>query len=281
MNAAPTSAMKHSRRQVVQTITQTKSQQADPSTVVENQTLTSFLPPPPPTPVPNPQSNQKHTDVGAVAGGVVGGVVGLALIIAAACFLLYRWRRNRNKRALDDIYAETGMGGGGVDRHARMRGTQPVMNEPPTTWSSNGSIPVEPEAYPQSMEPRADEEPVTYVAPIHAYHNQADNGVENTTPANLPTYVHQAEPDANQDSHIQGITSIPPKPVDAEGSNVSGNDGLGEPLLIKTASLNRNASQDLEKSPSSAFMWLPRHKIYGGASPAGYAPSDTSPYPSH
>ena len=78
--------MKYSRRQVVETITQTRSQQADPSTVVENQTLTSFLPPPPPTTAPNPRPEQKHTDTGAVAGGVVGGVVGLALIIAAVCF---------------------------------------------------------------------------------------------------------------------------------------------------------------------------------------------------
>jgi len=280
MNAKPTNAMKHSRRQVVETITQTKSHQADPSTVVENQTRTTFLPPPPPTPAPNPHPEQKHTNTGAVAGGVVGGVVGLALIIAAVCVLLFRRRRNRNKRALDDIYAETGVGGGGTDRHARMRGTQPAVNDIPTTWSANTTIPSQPEMYPQSLGPEADQEPLKFVTPIHSYPEQAANNVENTTPAHLPTYVHEAENGVMQDSHMEGITTTQPGSFIPEESTAMPSTGLGEPLLIKTGSLNRNTSQDLEKSPSSAFMWLPRHKIYG-ASSAGYTPSDASPYPTN
>ena len=280
MNETPTNAMKYSRRQVVETITQTRSQQADPSTVVENQTLTSFLPPPPPTTAPNPRPEQKHTDTGAVAGGVVGGVVGLALIIAAVCFLLFRWRRNRNKRALDDMYAETGVGGGGTDRHARMRGTQPIVSDHASTWNSNASIPADPEMYPQTMGLEADQEPLTYAAPIHSHPDQITDNVENTTHADFPAYVHEAENGVQQDSHVDEIAPRQPDSLAPEESTRMPSTGLGEPLLIKTGSLNRNASQDIEKSPSSAFMWLPRHKVYG-ASPAGYTPSDASPYPTN
>lgn len=329
MNATPTSLIRHSRRQVVQTITQTSSQQADPSTVVENQTLTSFLPPPPPTAAPNSDEDDNNTDVGAVAGGVVGGVVGLALIIAVVTFFIYRWRRNRNKRALDDLYAETGVGGGGTDRHARLRGMQATVGDPSATWNSNSAIPAQSDMYSQSMATPEDHEPMTYAAPIHVssqalqgpptftsdpytgmyesqvppaqlQHNdiitdtastqgmregqnqtdhstRAENAVENTTPQVPST---QGTENANdQGTQRKGLLVVQPGSMSAGNSNIMSSTDSAEPLLIKTHSLNRNASQDLEKSPSSAYMWLPRHKIHG-ASPVGYTPSDASPYPS-
>ena len=117
------------RKDATTVVKQTKSIQGPDKTVVVNQTSTSYATPsnlPSTHPSVN-ESDDSGTPAGPVAGGVVGGVVGLALLLAAAWFLYQHIKKKRNTRALDDMYAETGMGGGGVDRNARIRGNQDTM----------------------------------------------------------------------------------------------------------------------------------------------------------
>ena len=96
------------------------------SEVVTRQVSSTVAAPGPPSSPPNSGPGQQvvekhHTNTGAVAGGVVGGVVGAALL-ALIAFLIWRKRRNsRTTRRLDEMFAESGVGGGGVDRRTRAR----------------------------------------------------------------------------------------------------------------------------------------------------------------
>lgn len=138
------SGMQRVRRdEVVTVVSQTRSVQGPDNTVVVSQTSTTYAPRPSPTqnPSENETKDDSDTPAGPVAGGVVGGVVGLALILAVAWFIYRRIKKNRATRALDDMYAETGMGGGGVDRHTRMRPAQTDMMPISSSWESDARTP--------------------------------------------------------------------------------------------------------------------------------------------
>lgn len=116
----PTRSVPYVRRQQsVATVVETSTR----SSPGRQEALTSYVTStaPIPTPTQTPQPQQKQTAAGPVAGGVVGGVVGVAILIAVAYMLIRRARNRRATRALDSAYAEAGVGGGGVDRRARMR----------------------------------------------------------------------------------------------------------------------------------------------------------------
>lgn len=105
-------------------VTVTQSHQG--SLVTVQKTHTTVAPPSTPTGHPQSQHNKENNDTpaGPVAGGVVGGVVGLALLLAISYFIWRRVRSRRDTRKLDEVFAEAGVGGGGIDRRMRTRGNQ-------------------------------------------------------------------------------------------------------------------------------------------------------------
>lgn len=158
------------RRVSVDVTTQTQTAAGTSSAVTVKSYSTAVAPPPPPTPAPPPPP-EHHTNVGAVVGGVIGGVAGVAILAALAGLLFAAQRRRRTTRRLDEVYAEAGVGGGGVDRRNRTR--------PPST-----------DMLPMPSSPPPPHGPAPQVLPTMAEHEPAGA-------ASMPTYesdnVHQAQ----------------------------------------------------------------------------------------
>lgn len=192
----PTPAMSHlmPRQEVTTVVSHTSSVEAPGRTVTLERTSTSYAPPPPQTNSPEPEKNDSSTPAGPVAGGVVGGVVGLALILGVLWYLIHRIRRNRATRALDDMYAETGMGGGGVDRHARTRANNPATMPLSSSWDSGTPIHMEQDMYDAPMAVPTDPTQTAFAAPIHSQARQdsldAPGFITHPLEADVPWQTH-------------------------------------------------------------------------------------------
>lgn len=180
------------RKDVTTVVKQTKSVHGPDNTVVVNQTSTSYASPtnlPSNNPTVN-ESSDSGTPAGPVAGGVVGGVVGLALLIAATWFIYRHIKKKRNTRALDDMYAETGMGGGGVDRNARMRGNQGMMPAS-NSWETGAPIHTEEDLYHAPAVTQQDVSQTAFASPVHA--NQLNTEPGKPTAVSIPPSTSVAE----------------------------------------------------------------------------------------
>lgn len=219
------------RKDITTVVKQTKSIHGPDNTVVVNQTSTSYASPTN-LPTNNPsvnESDDSSTPAGPVAGGVVGGVVGLALLIAAAWFVYQHIKKKRNTRALDDMYAETGMGGGGVDRNARMRGNQgmmPVSN----SWETGAPIHTEEDLYHAPAAMPQDVSQTAFASPVHANQLKTEPG-KPTVVSVPPTSVSEIPREAQT---LPQETSMPEENYVYEPVHTHSASAMPENMYITT-----------------------------------------------
>ncbi|WFD35629.1 hypothetical protein MCUN1_002487 [Malassezia cuniculi] len=224
----------------------------------------------PPTAIPTNPVGEHHsgTNKGAVAGGVVGGVVGAALIAALAIFLWRRRKNARTTRKLDEVFAEAGVGGGGVDRRARQRnegwdaqaestsypaGYPPIDQTDMTPMASFTSVPGTPSHWQSPVANQTHRYSSAEgllgspaFAPFAVNTNGspmvATAGATPTIPSTPATYPVAAA--------SMGIPDEPTTPIAPHRS---------PSLVTPAASVARTAhGEESMLSPSSELMWLPR-----------------------
>ena len=276
------------RRVSVDMTTRTQTAAGTSSAVTVKSYSTAVAPPPSPTPGPPPPPGH-HTNVGAVVGGVIGGVAGVAILAALAGLLFAAQRRRRTTRRLDEVYAEAGLGGGGVDRRNR---TRPASTDlppmPPSSPPARGPAPqvlptmAEHEAagvasmptydsgnVPQTQGPYAPAQPEFVYAPASA------GAVPMQQEQPPPDGVHDAaamyrQPAGAPSDQPQGratpAQTPPDSPLPAAAPPVAqATVGEGVPVSTSYRSFAYEPEQptytgtDPGASPSSADMWL-HHK---------------------
>lgn len=281
------------RKDATTVVKQTKSIQGPDKTVVVNQTSTSYATPsnlPSTHPSVN-ESNDSGTPAGPVAGGVVGGVVGLALLLAASWLLYQHIKKKRNTRALDDMYAETGMGGGGVDRNARMRGNQDTMPVS-HSWETGAPIHTEEDLYYAPSAVPQDVSQTAFASPVHANQLNTDTGkptvvslppsasmyeaVQTHSASAMPEdmYINADEPSSVMPAYVQEAEqAVEENPQRSNLVSETTNQPTTSRLAPGSLSVNTshlegqtNLTED-DKSPLSMYMWLPSHKVAGITSP--------------
>lgn len=292
--ATATAATRSHRRRQNSTVKSTvyKTSSVDNSRVVTHRVSSTVVTngAPKPAPTSNTEVKDSGTNKGAVAGGVVGGVVGAALL-ALLAFLLWRRRRNsRTTRKLDEVFAESGVGGGGVDRRTRARAERDAWADPTyppgtvshaTPVTSVVSIQQSPEAWQQQSiyqaPPRSSTDGLLASPSFSSFAAQNAQAAPEArptaapAPAPIPTPAAATSMPAPAPAVAPAVTAqaTPAPSLGPKSAIVQESHQPSTPAPFTTQSnatpsgtvpsAYRSADgDDFIVSPSSEYMWLPR-----------------------